>query len=123
MRRPLGRAPRRPPVCGSHLDRVFPPERRLLGRDDVVKRVILDAVSDALQPQGSLLQAGGGHLVRLVVALHHGTLGVGLAALHQRVRLGVQFKAERLAVDVVYQADLRGGESDKFRNSSICISH
>ena len=50
--------------------------------------------------------------VALVVSLHHGPLGVSLAALDDRVALGEELEAESLAVEVVNQPDLDVLEGD-----------
>ena len=50
--------------------------------------------------------------VAFVVSLHHGPLGVSLAALDDRVALGEELEAEGLAVEVVNQPDLDVLEGD-----------
>ena len=63
-----GRRPRRPRRPGRGLG--LSEQRGLLGGDDVVKRVLADALRDALQPLVALLAAGRRHSGRRLGGLH-----------------------------------------------------
>ena len=91
--------------------KTFSPQRTFLGRDDVVERVDSDAVRYALDPLGAFVFTGSGEAVRLVVALDHGSVCVGLAALDNTVLFAENFEAKCFPVFVRNCANLQQYDS------------